>query len=73
MSSTACHVDATAPTLQDPDGILAAPKGGHIARRTLAKQVAQDQELTAQLEAERLKGAEELRARREVRSPLRPA
>ena len=52
--------------LQDPEGILAAPKGGHITRRTFQKQVAEDKTLLEQVEKEREAAREELQARRDV-------
>lgn len=52
--------------MQDPEGILSAPKGGHIARRQLQKQIVDDKDLQEQLEKERQKARAELQARREV-------
>ena len=52
--------------LQDPEGILAAPKGGHITRRTFQKQLAEDKTLLEQVEKEREAAREELQARRDV-------
>ncbi len=52
--------------MQDPEGILAAPKGGHISRRQLQKQIVDDKELQAEMEKEREKARAELQARREV-------
>ncbi len=52
--------------MQDPEGILAPPKGGHISRRQLQKQIVDDKELQEQVEEERLKARAELQARREV-------
>ena len=57
------------PCLQDPEGILAAPKGGHITRRTFQKQLAQDKTLLEQVEREREAAREELQARRDVSAP----
>lgn len=54
-------------TLQDPEGILAQPQGGHIQRRSLQKQLQTDKELAEQVEKERLKARDELMAAREVR------
>lgn len=51
---------------QDPEGILAAPIGGHIARRSLAKQVVEDKELAKQVEAERERARAELQKLRDV-------
>ncbi|KAK9909063.1 hypothetical protein WJX75_006635 [Coccomyxa subellipsoidea] len=51
----------------DPEGILAAPKGGHISRRQLQKQIVDDKELQEQMEKERQKARAELQARREAR------
>ncbi|BDA41411.1 hypothetical protein COCOBI_02-1910 [Coccomyxa sp. Obi] len=53
--------------MQDPEGILAPPKGGHISRRQLQKQIVDDKELKEQVEKERLKARAELQARREAR------
>ena len=55
--------------LQDPEGILAAPKGGHITRRTFQKQLAEDQSLAERVEKEREQARKELQARRDVRPP----
>jgi hypothetical protein len=55
--------------LQDPEGILAAPKGGHISRRTFQKQLAEDQSLAERVEKEREQARKELQARRDVRRP----
>jgi hypothetical protein len=52
--------------VQDPEGILSAPKAGHIARRQLQKRIADDQSLAEQLERERQKAEAELQARRDV-------
>ena len=52
--------------LQDPEGILATPKGGHISRRTFQKQLAEDKTLLEQVEKEREAAREELQARRDV-------
>lgn len=46
---------------------MAAPKGGHISRRQLQKQIVDDKELQEQMEKERQKARAELQARREVR------
>ncbi len=54
-------------TSQDPEGILAAPKGGHISRRTFQKQLAEDKTLAEQVEREREVARQELQARRDVR------
>ncbi|CAL5222746.1 g5153 [Coccomyxa viridis] len=51
----------------DPEGILAAPKGGHISRRTFQKQLAEDQTLAEQVEREREIARQELEARRDAR------
>ena len=55
---------------QDPEGILAAPKGGHIQRRSLAKQIAQDKELAEKVEQVKQQARQELLAAREVRKYL---
>lgn len=52
--------------MQDPEGILAPPKGGHIARRSLQKQVMEDKELAKQVEAERERARAELQKLRDV-------
>ncbi|CAK0783772.1 hypothetical protein CVIRNUC_006972 [Coccomyxa viridis] len=52
----------------DPEGILAAPKGGHITRRTFQKQLAEDKTLLEQVEKEREAAREELQARRDARN-----
>jgi hypothetical protein len=52
--------------VQDPEGILAAPKGGHIQRRSLQKQIAQDKELAAKVEQAKELARQELLAAREV-------
>lgn len=58
---------------QDPEGILAAPVGGHIARRELAKAVQTNAELAERVEAERQKAREELVEKRASRNaPLAP-
>jgi len=54
---------------QDPEGILAAPQGGHIQRRTFQKQVAESEEMAERVEAERQKAREALMAKRAARSP----
>ena len=54
---------------QDPEGILAAPVGGHIQRRTFQKQVAESEEMQERVEAERAKAREELMAKRAARVP----
>lgn len=57
----------------DPEGILAAPVGGHIARRELAKAVQTNAELAERVEAERQKAREELVEKRASRNaPLAP-
>lgn len=52
----------------DPEGILAAPQGGHIQRRNLQKQLQTDKELAEQVEKERLKARDELMRARELRA-----
>lgn len=54
---------------QDPEGILAAPQGGHIARRSMDRAIAENKELAEQVEKERVKAREELLAARESRAP----
>ncbi|KAK9843266.1 hypothetical protein WJX74_009460 [Apatococcus lobatus] len=51
----------------DPEGILSQPKGGHIQRRTMNKQIAEDDQLAEQVEKERLKAREELQKKRAER------
>eukprot|EP00884_Botryococcus_braunii_P010368 jgi/Botrbrau1/19332/Bobra.0073s0062.1 len=51
----------------DPEGILAAPKGGHIQRRSFEKQLAQDKALAQQVEREKEKARAELEAERAAR------
>ena len=58
--------------LQDPEGILAQPRGGHIQRRTLQKQIAEDKELQAQVDKKEMEMREELQRKRDV-SMLCPA
>lgn len=58
--------------LQDPEGILAAPKGGHISRRTFQKQLAEDKTLAEQVERERETARQELQARRDVSGSVLP-
>ena len=53
-------------TAQDPEGILAAPKGGHIQRRFLQKQIAEDKELAEKVEQAKQVARQELLAAREV-------
>jgi hypothetical protein len=53
--------------MQDPEGLLAAPRGDHIQRRTMAKQIAQDKELAAKVEKEREEARQQLLREREVR------
>lgn len=51
----------------DPEGILSAPVGNHIQRRTFQKQVEQDKDLAAKVEAEQQRLREELIQKRESR------
>jgi hypothetical protein len=53
---------------QDPEGILAAPKAGHIARRMVAKQAAENEELKEQMAKAREEARQELTQKREVGS-----
>lgn len=55
---------------QDPEGILAAPKGGHIQRRSLEKQMAQDKALALEVEREKERAHAELVAQRAVSIPM---
>lgn len=67
------HVSLSQILFQDPEGILAAPVGGHIARRELAKAVQTNAELAERVEAERQKAREELVEKRAARNaPLAP-
>ena len=52
--------------LQDPEGILAAPKAGHISRRFIAKQAEQNEELKEQMNKAREEARKELSEKREV-------
>lgn len=54
---------------QDPEGLLSAPKGGHISRRFLQKEVERSKELQAEVDKLKKEKAEELRKQREVGSP----
>lgn len=51
----------------DPEGILAAPKGGHISRRFIAKQSEQNEELKEQMNKAREEARKELSQQREAR------
>ncbi len=55
------------PAPQDPEGLLAAPKGGHISRRMLSRQAQDDEELKEQMDKAREEARQELSAQREVR------
>ena len=59
MCPTYLAVSALLRRLQDPEGILRAPQGHHIQRRTMQKQVQDDEELRKKLEKEE----QELRAK----------
>eukprot|EP00891_Asterochloris_glomerata_P000907 jgi/Astpho2/907/e_gw1.00016.225.1_t len=52
----------------DPEGILAQPRGGHIQRRTLQKQIAEDKELQEQMDKKEAEMREELQRKRDARS-----
>ena len=52
---------------QDPEGLLAAPKGGHIGRRMLNRQAQDNEELKEQMDKAREEARQELSAQREVR------
>lgn len=56
------------PAPQDPEGLLAAPKGGHISRRMLSRQAQDDEELKEQMDKAREEARQELSAQREVRA-----
>lgn len=51
----------------DPEGILAAPKGGHISRRFISKQTEQNEELKEQMNQAREEARKELSEQREAR------
>ena len=72
--ATYSHKPSPSKLAQDPEGILASPQGGHIARRSLQKQVMQDKELAKQVEAERERARAELQKLRDVGPavPLHP-
>jgi hypothetical protein len=57
---------------QDPEGILAAPRAGHISRRMVAKQAAENEELKEQMAKAREEARQELTQKREVRMALSP-
>ena len=52
--------------LQDPEGLLRAPQGGHISRRILQKEVEQNKEMQEELEKLKREKGEELERQREV-------
>ena len=52
--------------VQDPEGILAAPRAGHLNRQQLQKQVQVDQELQEQANRARDEARSELMRQREV-------
>ena len=58
---------------QDPEGILAAPRAGHISRRMVAKQAAENEELKEQMAKAREEARHELTQKREVRMTLTPS
>ena len=51
---------------QDPEGILATPRGGHISRQQTRKNMQENLELQKQYDAAKEEAAEDLRQRREV-------
>lgn len=51
----------------DPEGILAAPRAGHISRRMVAKQAAENEELKEQMAKAREEARQELTQKREGR------
>lgn len=51
----------------DPEGILAAPKGGHIQRRYIQKQAMENEELKAEMDKARAEARKELEEKRESR------
>ena len=51
---------------QDPEGILATPRGGHISRQQTRKNMQENLELQKQYDAAKEEAAEELRQKREV-------
>jgi hypothetical protein len=58
---------------QDPEGILAAPRAGHISRRMVAKQAAENEELKEQMAKAREEARQELTQKREVGMALPPS
>ena len=56
--------------LQDPEGILAQPRAGHLNRQQFRKQAEQDQDLQEQADRARAEAQKELMKQREV--PERP-
>ena len=56
--------------MQDPEGILRAPEGGHIARRTMQKQVEDNKELQADLKKREAELKAEMEEKRQVRLQL---
>lgn len=71
MHAAAAKLLSSCKHAQDPEGILAPPKGGHIARRSLQKQALEDKELAKQVEVERERARAELQKLRDV-SPAGP-
>ena len=59
--------------LQDPEGILASPRGGHLRRREAAKQMLVDKDLQEQADRAREEARHELMRKREVICALHPA
>ena len=52
--------------MQDPEGILSAPQGGHISRRSLSKEVERNKELQAEVDRLKKEKSEELQQQRDV-------
>jgi hypothetical protein len=53
--------------LQDPEGILRAPQGDHISRRTMSKQVEDNKEMQADLAKREAELKAEMEQSRQVR------
>lgn len=71
MSVLICSLICAANTLwigllQDPEGILSAPQGGHISRRFLAKEVERNKELQTEVDRLKKEKNEELQQQRDV-------
>ncbi len=53
--------------VQDPEGLLSAPQGGHISRRQLTKEVENNKELQAEVDRLKAEKEAELKQQRDVR------